>query len=368
MTDDLPPADSVRDGDEGIWAADERAMTDLFASLVADAPASEVSPLDVVRLGRREAREALDTRIRRFKVLRNVLVAAAFAALVVLIVPHLGSGSSSSTAASSAGAASVPAAAASAVRQPAGSAPARSGAAVAGGGAAGSAASDGGSSGGAAAGSAPAGSAAAAGSDGSNAGSTSAAAGSTSAAAASAAMTSGAPAPAPAPGAAPTPDSAKALSASGSAASAAGRSGPVTPGTESVVPCPPLTARSVGAVRSAFPAGYLGPAAAGSGCRTHGAAGAGTGASLAFAAHPAAKLTVTAVRAAPGACRPVGCELRSGTTDVYEAVPAGPSGGIRVWVYGNGDEVMLRTSGTFAGAPSAEQLVAAGRAVIRTLG
>lgn len=368
MTDDLPPADSVRDGDEGISAADERAVNDLFASLVADAPASEVSPLDVVRLGRRAARDALDTRIRRFKVLRNVLVAAAFAALVVLIVPHLGSGSSSSTAASSAGAASVPAAAASAVRQPAGSAPApqQSGAAVAGGGAAGSAASDGGSSGGAAAGSAPAGSAAAAGSDGSNGGSTSAAAGSTSAAAPSAAMTSGAPVAAP--GAAPTPDSAKALSASSSAASAAGRSGPVTPGTESVVPCPPLTARSVVAVRSAFPAGYLGPAAAGSGCRTHGAAGAGTGASLAFAAHPAAKLTVTAVRAAPGACRPVGCELRSGTTDVYEAVPAGPSGGIRVWVYGNGDEVMLRTSGTFAGAPSAEQLVAAGRAVIRTLG
>ena len=84
MTDDLPPADSVRDGDEGISAADERAMHDLFASLVADAPASKVSPLDVVRLGRREARDALDTRIHRFKVLRNVLVAAAFAAVAAL--------------------------------------------------------------------------------------------------------------------------------------------------------------------------------------------------------------------------------------------------------------------------------------------
>jgi hypothetical protein len=185
------------DGSEqDISAADQQALTDLFASLVADAPAFEVSPLEIVELGRIEQRHALDSRVKRFRVVRNLAVAAAVVAMVVLIIPHLGSSSSESTAAASS---SSSAAAASGSPSP-----------QAGVAAAGSAAGSGNAS-------------------GSAAGSEAESAGGTSAAAASGAMSAAAPA-----------------AVAGSSASTSGAG------------CPMLPARALEAFETAFPIGYYG--------------------------------------------------------------------------------------------------------------
>lgn len=327
MTDDRSVSglgnhdDRAAGGGPGLSASDEKALTDLFASLVADGPASEISPLAVIKLGRIDQRTALDAKIKRFKVLRNVLVAAAFAALVVLIVPHLGARSAESAASSSsASVAAAPAAAASKDYR-----------ALVTGSPAGSAAAGGAAAGGAAAPQARASSA-----------------GSESPASAAAAM-SAAAAPAPTNGGV-RPDTAAAPSGVLAPSAAGAR-------------CPPLSAGSLAAVRATFPAGYFGAATAATDCAGSGSNRPVAGSVLTINTSPGAALVVTVVRAATGACVPAGCVRRpSPDADTYLA-PAGSS----VWVYGNGYQVLLETNGKLVRPLGIDQLVTAGRAVITAL-
>src|SRR4051794_26450601 len=85
---------SENNGDESLHGADPtadgRALAALFASLVQDAPASELSPEKVIELGKKEHNRALDQRIKRGKYGRNLLLAAALAALAAIVLPKLG--------------------------------------------------------------------------------------------------------------------------------------------------------------------------------------------------------------------------------------------------------------------------------------
>src|ERR1700712_4576706 len=97
--------------------ADEQALTALFAALVQDSPPSEVSPEAVIEQALQDHDAALDQRIKRLKLGRNLLIAAVFAGLVVIFVPklgHLSSTATSSVSSSAASSAAAPAAAPSA--------------------------------------------------------------------------------------------------------------------------------------------------------------------------------------------------------------------------------------------------------------
>ncbi len=89
---------------------DEEALTAMFASLVQDSPASEVSPERVLELAGSAQDAALERRIKRLKLGRNLLVAAVLVGLVVFVVPKLGHSSTASSATSSSAVASAPAA------------------------------------------------------------------------------------------------------------------------------------------------------------------------------------------------------------------------------------------------------------------
>lgn len=345
-------------------SADEQALVGLFASLVADAPASDVSPAVVVRLGKIEAHRALDARIKRFKVTRNVLVAAAAAALVVLIVPHLGSSSAAPTAASSSGNSGYVAAASAAAPQQRRS-PAGSGAA--GSSAAGSSAAGSGAAGSGAAGSGTAGSGTAGAVNGS------AAAGAASSAAASGAMSS---TPPPESGGSDlTRDSAQAPAAAGTSAlssaapAAAPNSAPAGSAAEltaAATPagCAPLAAKALAAFRSAFPSGYFGPAVVGA---------KSAPCDLFESRLPVVKrdvaVMVTVRRAAVGACR-VTCLPEPGQSGVFFDASRNPFDLQAAHVFAAGYEVSVVTRGTGPKpiGPSFDQLVAGARAVIRALG
>src|ERR1700712_2301700 len=97
--------------------ADEQALTALFAALVQDSPPSEVSPEAVIEQALQDHDAALDQRIKRLKLGRNLLIAAGFAGLVVIFVPklgHLSRTATSSVSSSAASSAAAPAAAPSA--------------------------------------------------------------------------------------------------------------------------------------------------------------------------------------------------------------------------------------------------------------
>lgn len=325
--DESRSPDGSRSGDErrsGVGrTADEQAIAAMFTSLVQGAPPSEVSPFQVIRLARDEVRAAGDRRARRLKIGRNVLLAAAFAAVVVLVAPHLGSSStgeataasSASSAAAGTSAASAPAAGAAAVGAPAASAPAASSSS-----AAGSAAASGAGSASASASSNQAGEA-------------------SSSAASSGGAAAGAPAPMPA-GAIP-----------------------LVPTVTSTVAgqCPMLPASLVAGVRAAFPTGYFGAPVAVSRC-------AGLfGATLSAPRH-ADTLTIVVRRAAVGECRGAvasDCSPVAGEPGVYRTLTAGPAG--TIWVYGRGLEVQLFGAG-FQISALPDRLIAAGRAVVSTLG
>lgn len=316
------------DGGRDISAVDEQALTDLLASLVADAPAGQISPLEIIKLGRIDRRRALDTRIKRFKVLRNVLVAAAFAGLVVLIVPHLGASSSESAVASSR----------SSSRSSSTPAPAAAGP--------GAASAPFAASGSEEEGVAGAGSAAAA------------------SGVASGAMSAAASAPTRSGAARPdvVTTSGDSGQSSGHAADSSAASAASGAPAVSGVRCAPLSAGSLVAVTSVFPAGSFGPATAATGCAESGANLPFAGSLLTSTARPGATLVVTVGRAGTGACVPVGCVRRPGANADAYAAPAGS-----VWVYGNGFQVLLETSGKFVRPPTVDELVDAGRAVITTL-
>lgn len=336
-----------------VSAADEQALADLFASLTSDAPASEASPAEIIKLGRIEQQHVQGARIKRFKVARNVLVAAVLAALVVMIVPHLGAGSSESTAASSSvagvrgaagaaasGAAALPSAG-PAPMQSAGSAPMQSAAAAPGNAASTSAAE--------ASGAAPAGRASAA-APHAPMRVTPPMSAAPFGPAASSALSAGATVPGPA-GTSKGVDSMSPEAASSAAASSTG--------------CPPLPVEALAAFRSAFPPGYFGPVEP----ATH----AGPCAAL-ESRLPVVKQTVMVTvevrRAAVGACL-VTCEL-AGDAGVYVSDTSGRRYTLvgPIYVYANGYEVSVRTEGTGPNptTPSFDQLVAGARAVIKTLG
>jgi len=349
---------AANDGNDGakggntagdVGAADEQALVALFASLVQDAEPSGLSPLKVQELARNEARLATGQRERRFRITRNVLVAAVLAAAVVWVFPRLlpesGSsttaGSSSASAATSAAApvASVadapPPAAATRAAAPSSAAAGSSGRV---GGALGEGTDDRETSA-----SAP----------GQGAGQvTSGSASAASSAAAASVPASGAASGSAGAGAAPTP-----VSSAMSSAAATPDAGSAAGG------CRLLPGNAIAAVRAAFPAGYFGAATRVSTC-------GGYGAQL-NAGSPEAVSVVVLVRKAPaGACRTsrsgVACPEEPVAAGVFRTMTAG--GAPQIWVYGGGYEVFLSVAGRFPPKVEPDRLVAAGRRVIEALG
>ena len=333
----------MSDHDEDIPATDEQALTELFAALVADAPASSASPLELIKLGRIEQRRALDARIKRFKVVRNVLVAAALAALVVLIVPHLGSGSAESTAASSSSSSAAATFAAAG-----GSAPQQGGEVAAGSAASNAPVESGAASAGSSAAAAASGAASSAGPAGPAISSPSA-------------MSSGAAAP-NASGA----TRGEVSRSSSTSASAAATSAPAS----SAAGCPALPAEALASFEAAFPAGYFGPVLS----PFAQSSGPNTRCSLFESRLPVVKQGVTvfvAVRRAPVAVCGIACRPRPGQAGTYVGDSGGPLAYLSpLYVYADGYEVAVFTTRTGPSpvGPTFEQLAAGARAVIKTLG
>ena len=274
---------------------DEEALTAMFASLVEDSPASEVSPDRVIQLAGGEQDAALERRIKRLKLGRNFLLVAVLAGFVAIVVPKIGHSSSESSAPSSSSAAApaaapVPAAsAAGSAAASAASAPAAAAsvpAAAPGAPASGSAASDGPTPGG----SSPAG---------------------TSAQAA---------------------ESAAAAPASGAASAAAGGGLP-SPTAASSSGCSLLPPKAVLAVRAQFPAGYFGPATLPAECTGL------YGATMESRAPNRGPLHIDVTRAGAGSCREAvpACTPLAGARGAYQQ--ATPGLGSPVYVYGNGYQV-----------------------------
>ena len=322
--------DEIGAADGDVSAADERALRALFAALVEDADPSGLNPLDVQRLARAEQRSSRERRVKRRKVTRNALIAAVLVGVVVLVAPHLSTSSSTTAAASSA---SVAAAAPSDGRY------AASATGAAGGGVPRSAAAD--SS--AAAASAPtnAGAGPRKATGGSAHGSSASSAASSSAAAAgvesSGAVDNGA------------------LRTVTATSASAGSSGPASSGAASALSlasCPPLTGSALAVVRAALP-GYRGTVRIAS-CTTESSAGSKPG-SVTFAVSrsgsSACVATSTACPQPPAAPIP-------GIADVY-----GFSGGVVV----TGSNGLTVTATATAGGPDRTALIAAARALLKTL-
>jgi len=264
-----------------VSAADERALSDIFASLVADSPACDVSPLAIVKLGQLDQQAALDKKIKRFKLTRNALLAAVLAGVVALLLPHLNGSppsstatGSSSTAARLSGALTVPAAGSGISPLPLPSA-AASGKAAA----------------------------------------ETAASSEQLAVAPSLPVTSGQTAPRTA----------------GSAV-AAGPAG-----------CELLPARAVAAATSVFPAGIFGAATAATGCAFYGAVlPLAARASATIAVNAAKADTAVCLLPDEGApCSPV----KGTTDAYELPPISGSAGVTDIWVYGGGYEVYIRTAG-----------------------
>lgn len=341
--------------DQDVSVADERALRRMFAALVQDAEPSELSPLAIQRQARSEQGSTADRRARRLRYTRNVLIAAVFAAVVAVVLPHLGgsgsttaaSGSSSSSSAASAaassGGAEVSGAAAGSYSGMAAGAGAASTSAAARAPAANSAAASGAASsapaagGDAAAGGAPAGSSAAG--SAASSGAMSSGAMSSSAAAAPAAPSAGAT----------SSDASSAGGASSAAASSAAAAGSASRG-----PCLSVPARALADVRAAMP-GYGGAIRIAS-CALQDSIGPATGRATftVLRSGPAScGVSVTACPAPPGAGARIG-----GTTDAY----AHPGG---VLVTGRRGLVVTVTS--TAGGPDREALIAGARALLKTV-
>ncbi|SDO46119.1 hypothetical protein SAMN04515671_1007 [Nakamurella panacisegetis] len=326
MTDDKKRPDD--DASENISAHDHQALTDLFAALTADAPPSEVSPLRVVKLGQAEVRAGVDRRIRRFRILRNIAVAAAVATVVVLVGSRIGGTSSStSTAASS----DYVAAVASSTRSDlaAGVAPAGSSAAAAG----------------SAAASAPASGGYRSDQESSRSNQSNGSAG--------AAAASSAPAGSPAAGGA----------AASSSSAASWGSASARPGSSAAAPtktaCPALPAKTIAAVRTAIAESSLRVEVV-DGCETSSGQN-----SVPLSSGSAADVLVNLRRAPVASCakvQPVTCRAVAGTSGAYRSV----SGRVAVWVYGNGYEVYL-TPARSDSAITVDRLVSAGRAVVKVM-
>lgn len=322
---------------------DERALAALFASLVEHSPPSEVSPLEVIKLGTREKDADLDRRVRRLKVGRNVLVAAVIAGVVVLVVPHLGGGSSSTSAANSNASASS---SSSEVR-----------AAAAASGSAGSSGFSSVQSGSAAGGAIP----------GPAAGSSAAGTSSAAAAASAASGTSSAPAGSPAGSARTGSAPASSAASSGGASSGSGAALSATDGQPhdtSATACAVLPGKAVAAVRAVFPAGNFGAAAAVPGCQSR------YGVQLPIPADTGTLLTIIVKRASPGSCDlrtglDAVCSPVAGSPNVFRQKIPGPT--TKLWVYGQGYQILLETADPGLAA-SVDKLIAAGRAVITSLG
>ena len=320
-------ADRGADGRD-ISQADAQALTALFAGLVDDAEPSSLTPLAVQRLAKADHQGRLDRKIKRFKFLRNALVAAVLAGAVALVLPHLG-GSTASTA-SSAVSAAAPAARA------AGTPPVAAGAATS-----------------AAAGSAASGAVGGSASDAASGSAASAAAGSSAGAAGSSNAAAGPPA-----GAAGSPAGAAAGSSNAAAGSSAAASGALPTqaaggGAAALGPsgsCVPVSAAAVAAVRASLPAQYRNVVAV-SDC--------GTVQARKSASDPGIRLDLT--RAPAGVCAqgpdPV-CVAVPGSPGAFEdpssALPA-------VVVY---DRNLSVTARAIAVGPTGQQLIAAARALL----
>ncbi len=293
---------------------DEQALAAAFAALVEESPPSEVSPLAVIRLAMQQQRERT---ARRLRIGRNVLLAAVFVAAVVVVVPRLGHSSSTEAASSSSRAYApyAPYAAAGSADQSAGSgtpAPVAGDAPTAGS-------------------SAPA---AAAGS-------------STSAAGSSAAASGGLSLPA-------------AGSAAAAASAVAGRAPTVAPHTaQPASGCAVLPAKAAAAAKAAFPPGTFGATTTAPGCDLYGA-------TLAPATPGGTTVTVRVRKAATGRCLHLAVPCAPTAGHAYQRAAAGSAP--TVWVYGNGYEVALTSTGGPDDAAVAARLVAAGHAVIAALG
>ena len=320
-------------GSGDISAQDQQALTDLFASLTADAPPSEVSPLRIVKLGNAERNESIDRRIRRLKIVRNVAVAAAIATVVVLAVPKILGNSTSDSA--SAPAQNAPAAAASAA--PAASIPVAAAGSV----------SDPNLSGEfAVQGSTEASSAAAA-----------------SGAAAPAASAPAASAPAAPPSAAAAASSAASFAASSAGSGTASSAAAASSGAASSAAgesCDATSTRTEVAVRAALTANALALAGL-SECSDRKQLAPEPTSSTAGTSENAVLVNVR--KAPPSACgttAPVTCHAVTGASGAYRTT----SGELAVWVYGKGYEVYLQP---VIGGPSIDRLISAGRAVIKAL-
>lgn len=313
-----------------IGAADEQALREMFAALVADAAPSQQSPLEVQRLARAERQSQVDSRGRRLRYTRNALVAAVLIGIVAWVAPRfVTSDSSTATASSSSSSAASTA--------PAGTFAADGGAAAA--------PQSRGDRSSAAAASAPAGPAAGEG------GSVTSASSAGSSAPASAAGSSGAMSSGPASSAAaPAATSAAAASsASSSAASSGGASG-------APVACVPVPAGALNRVRAALP-GYRGTVRITS-CTSGTSAGSVAGTTTFVLAGRAASTCTGTTPCPPVPSTPIGSPL-PGTKDAYafrDGVLVVGADGVRV------------TVSTTPGGPSRTALIAAARALLGSLG
>ena len=353
-------ADDLRDGgeqDADIPGADQRALTALFAALVADAEPSTLSAERIRRLATegdepdRNGQEAESSpvlslaarREKRLRFVRNGLIAAAVAALGIFGLSRLdlqtSNGVAAGSSASSSASSSAPAAAGSAIRDAPG-ADAATGELPENGKAAGGAASGtSAASSGAASPAAPAAPAAASSaSAGFGAASSGAVAGSAQSSAAASRPASGLPQSAAA--------SSEAMSSSPSASSSSSASAPSAP------TCVPLPPAALKAAVAALPAPYRASKATGDGCRGIVIAGP--------AGAPAVRIRIS--RSTGGNC--VGspsssCVSTSGSAGTYSYDRSA------VFIGRNGSVAVVSTA---AGGPGREALAAAGRAVLNALG
>lgn len=355
-------ADDLRDGgeqDADISDPDQRALTALFAALVADAEPSTLSAERIRRLaseGDEQDRNRQGTesspvvslaarREKRLRFVRNGLIAAAVAALGIFGLSRLdlhtsnGVAAASSSSSSSSSASSSAPAAGSAIRDAPGAGAATgelsdNGKAAGGAASATSAASSGAASPAAPAAPAPASSAPA----GFGAASSAAVAGSAQSSAAASRPASRLPQSAAA--------SSEAMSSSPSASSSSSASAPSAP------TCVPLPPAALKAAVAALPAPYRASKATGDGCRGIVIAGP--------AGVPAVRIRIS--RSTGGNC--VGspsssCVSTSGSAGTYSYDRSA------VFIGRNGSVAVVSTA---AGGPGREALAAAGRAVLNALG
>lgn len=338
-----PDRDRERRNDD-VSPADEQALTALFASLVADAEPSELSPLEVQRLAI-AGRQRSDTRSARRRIARNVLLAAAVFAAALLVLPRLIQSSPSATATAGASrssatvAAGSPTSAAPSAPFAAASATSAASASAAAGSGTGAAGAAGDAAGRAPVASGPASSAPVNGPDiteASSAASSGGAASTGSASSSAGSSAASAPASSAASSAAATP------SAAGS--SAAGATSGSVPAAST---CPALPAGAAVAVRRALPATYRGSTVSVAGCAVVVSGSAG---------HPAIKLLVAP--SAPGSCAGQStCDRADGAGGYL-----GRSGAVPVvYVYGKGVVVTIHPT---AGQPDSRQLIGLARALL----